>query len=163
MINKNVDLYRDLNNLRMDEKWNDLIILCNHQWKPNIKFESNDFFILGRLMEGLCIQNSMNGFMESIKLLQYINYRDDSYDNLDNNDRKIIMWINNNLWQWVFYDKNMQIPNKIEILQTMLRIIPTNWITIRTPITQYISNNYNYNDFNYNNINQLDQNKIALK
>lgn len=157
-MNNNFELYRNINNLRIDEKFDELIELCKKeliQMNPNNQNIDNfDFlFIIGRFVETLCIKFGLDGFIQSIDILKKINYTNDWKNQSQiKENQKIIIWLNDTLWQFLFQNENIQIynSNRLQILINMLQHIPKSWINIRKPIINYIKNNYNqsYNDEN---------------
>lgn len=128
----NLDLYRTINELRMDGKWNEVISICKEDLERN-----KDIFVLARLLEGLCIQFGVFGFQKSIEILSDIDF---NIPNMNPSEiTRIFLWLKNSLWQAVFQHKDLNsLSNKTYILRSMLDAIPAKLSEFQDPILTYI-------------------------
>lgn len=133
-VGPNYDLYRQVNDLRSDEKWLEIIDLARGELEYN-----KDLFVLGRLMESLCIYYGMEGFKEAMELFKDIDMYMDSMP--EKEIERIYTWINTSFWYSVFKNEHLiQEANKVPILKEMLLFIPDELNIMRQMIQSYIMN-----------------------
>jgi hypothetical protein len=129
----NEEVYREINDLKNQQNWKEMIKLCEETLK-----NKEDFFITARMMEALVSENGFDGLFQSIEIFNKYkhNIKEDSKFDLS-----IMFWIKNNLFFKILNNgkvNKLSFTEKSQKTEEFLKFIPEELEAMKVPIIKYL-------------------------